>query len=395
MPTIMQVRRRLTGAAGAPAGVNYLEGELAVNLQDSTKPEFWVWGGDPAGTAPANKGWVRLNQAGVQVGTTAPTAPSNGDTWVDTNLTPPLLKVYNGTNWIPVGAQASATAPANPYHGQIWVDTTGGVGNAVLKTYSGSAWLEISPTITTQNLNLTAHNAAADIGAAYVAAGSPAITGDIVIATWGAPASAYMLTGAAPATAGNWTSLGGSVTFASDAQILAGTVANVAIDPAGLQSRMTATPDATPANDARKIVQLNAQGKIDDGFLELDTMIFRGSVDLTAAPPSGAGAWNQGDFGMVSADALQAAQDAGWALGVDASQGDLVVYDGTTYSLITASTNLGNSVLRAGANPVAADMSMTWIAPSTLTTVLDGTDATKTRVENFTLDNCVIDGGTY
>lgn len=393
MSSIVQILRSFTSST-SPTGTNWKEGQLAAGLQDGNKPTLWVWGGDPTtGTAPANKGWIRLNSGGVSSGTTAPAGPANGDTWVDTSVTPPLVKVYDGTNWQPVGVTASATSPANPFQGQLWVDTTGGAGSAEPKVWDGTAWQNVRTAIQQQSLDLTAQTGAADIGAAYVAAGTPAITGNIVIATWGSPAQAYILSNtAAPQTAASWTSLGGAVTFATPAEVLAGTATQKAIDPAGLQSRMTAAPNAVPANDARKLVQLNAQGKLDSSFLDVHFTHFVGGVDLTQAPAS---TWASGDMAIVSADALQAAINAGWGITTNAKAGDVIVYDGVNYVLIATANDLTGAVMKAGANAIAADMSMTWIAPTVMTTVLDGADNTKSQIENFNLENCVIDAGTY
>jgi hypothetical protein len=71
------------------------------------------------------------------VGITAPLNPKVGQIWVDTSVAPPVIKVYNGTNWLEV-KPASVDEPSTPYIGQFWFDTT--VSPPVLKIYDGTNW---------------------------------------------------------------------------------------------------------------------------------------------------------------------------------------------------------------------------------------------------------------
>jgi hypothetical protein len=71
------------------------------------------------------------------VGITAPLNPKVGQIWVDTSVAPPLIKVYNGTNWLEV-KPANVDEPTTPYIGQFWFDTT--VSPPVLKIYDGTNW---------------------------------------------------------------------------------------------------------------------------------------------------------------------------------------------------------------------------------------------------------------
>ena len=383
MASTIKLLRNVGGAGTPPPAAAGSEGMLALHFPGAagTGQGVVLYGHD--GTA-----W-RTVPAGVSSGLTAPTTPANGDAWVDTSVTPPLMRIYNGTKWQSVGSvpQTGTTAPPTPTQGEIWIDTTGGVGNALVKVFDGTTFQTVNAAVTTQPMPLGTTGAGPGDG--YTAAGTPAITGTIVIGTWGTPSGAYLLTTpTAPAANGSWTSLGGATAFATTAEVLAGTATNAAIDPAGLQSRLAVTPDATPSNDARKLVQLNAQGIIDNGFIHLNFAHFIGTVDITAAPAAN---WTTGDYAIVAADTLQAAQDAGWALGQDATAGDMIIYDGAAFSLISASPGVQNAVLRAGANPVAADTSITWTAPAADgTVILDGGDPVKSAIDNVTLD-----AGTY
>jgi hypothetical protein len=40
----------------------------------------------------------------IPYSTSTPTSPTTGDMWLDSNSTPPALKVYDGTNWVQLGA---------------------------------------------------------------------------------------------------------------------------------------------------------------------------------------------------------------------------------------------------------------------------------------------------
>jgi len=71
------------------------------------------------------------------VGITAPLNPKVGQIWVDTSVAPPVIKVYNGTNWLEV-KPASTDQPSTPYVGQFWFDTT--ISPPVLKIYDGTNW---------------------------------------------------------------------------------------------------------------------------------------------------------------------------------------------------------------------------------------------------------------
>ena len=71
------------------------------------------------------------------VGITAPLNPKIGQIWVDTSVAPPVIKVYNGTNWLEV-KPASVDEPSTPYVGQFWFDTT--ILPPVLKIYDGANW---------------------------------------------------------------------------------------------------------------------------------------------------------------------------------------------------------------------------------------------------------------
>lgn len=66
---------------------------------------------------------------------TAPSGPTNGDTWIDT--TNKQLKYYRVDEWVIIGVlHVGTSAPGTPQEGDVWYDTT----NNVLKSYNGSSW---------------------------------------------------------------------------------------------------------------------------------------------------------------------------------------------------------------------------------------------------------------
>jgi phage minor structural protein len=125
----------------------------------------------------------------IAKGNTAPSNPAVGDLWIDTSVTPNLLKRWTGSMWqklapttaseigavdlstyntkvqqltndIAAKADAtwvngqlqlkenaitkSSTAPSNPATNQLWLDTS--VTPNVLKRWNGSAWVKVTPT---------------------------------------------------------------------------------------------------------------------------------------------------------------------------------------------------------------------------------------------------------
>ncbi|WP_052659582.1 phage tail spike protein [Bacillus alveayuensis] len=125
----------------------------------------------------------------IAKGSTAPLNPAVGDLWIDTSVTPNLLKRWTGSTWQKlapttaaeigavdvntyntkvqqlsndIAAKADATwvngqlqlkenvitksntAPANPTTGQLWLDTS--TTPNVLKRWTGSAWVKATPT---------------------------------------------------------------------------------------------------------------------------------------------------------------------------------------------------------------------------------------------------------
>jgi hypothetical protein len=263
-----------------------------------------------------------------------------------------------------------------------------------LYAFDGVGWRTVNPdtTITTQSIALG--GAGTDIGVAYTTwATTPAntITGNVVIATFGTPAQAYVLTNpAAPGTAASWTSLGGAVAFATTAEVLAGTDAAKAINAVGLQSRIVKTPNATPANVANILPVLDATGYIPSGFLSLTGLSFGGALDPTAVYAALTPAPVSGEFHMVS---KAGAVSATWAAQIvnppaNVAVGDLLFYEAGT---VNKWHHIANSVDTSTFVPLAGTANMTGAI------AFKATMATKKVFDGFDgiVDRVVIDGGTY
>lgn len=171
--------------------------------------------------------------------------------------------------------------------GQLAINLKGAVAGdtrPALYAYLSGNWVRVFEqhdsaagiTVSTQSIDLTPHNSTGNIGAAYTAwaAAGGALSGDVVTATFGSPAQAYILTNhAASGTDASWTSLGGSVPFATQQHVNAGTAAAEAISPKTLKrstwiQKIIAAVSASHGNaDAGKIILLGSSGKIDASML--------------------------------------------------------------------------------------------------------------------------------
>lgn len=92
-------------------------------------------GAEPTSTTNSlrlsNTRWTR--RYANSPGTTAPTSPVDGQTWIDLSLDPPVLKIWDATNtvWVETsGGGASVTisdtAPVSPNAGDLWWDSVAG-----------------------------------------------------------------------------------------------------------------------------------------------------------------------------------------------------------------------------------------------------------------------------
>jgi len=95
--------------------------------------------------------WQDAAGGGATASATAPTSPTTGDQWVDTSTTPPTLKVYDGTNWVPIGGNNSAesvqtdTDPATNLTGATTGDVAYDTTDQELQVFDGTNWVPMVP----------------------------------------------------------------------------------------------------------------------------------------------------------------------------------------------------------------------------------------------------------
>jgi len=144
----------------------------------------------------ANNLALRLTQLGLTVGTNVPSAPYNGQLWVDTTTNPPVLKVYNGASFtvvsfLPgssVATSPSSTAPSSPALGQLWLDTSQTPDE--LKVYDGAAFVRVDPLGITDTAAAVKYLQITTAASTYLALAGGTLTGDLTLN--GAPSTGNM-----------------------------------------------------------------------------------------------------------------------------------------------------------------------------------------------------------
>jgi hypothetical protein len=122
MPTLQHIRSDQPDKRPDPALLS--PGQLAQNRAVTSPGLFFT---DAAG------GLVKAGP--VHIGAVAPNATptgapgnSTGEVWLDTSLARPVLRIWNGTEWVPVsspggGCEVGETAPTAPEPGDLWFRT--------------------------------------------------------------------------------------------------------------------------------------------------------------------------------------------------------------------------------------------------------------------------------
>jgi hypothetical protein len=231
-------------------------------------------------------------------------------------------------------------APANPASGDLWYDTV----NGTFTIWDGVTWQSASVRFAS----------AADAAAGTDVAGvinSAVLRGEIS------------------------RSLGATI-----ANLLAGTGS-------------TASPDATPANDASRLVALDASGRIDPGFLSIRGMSFKGPIDATAAIPVPVLPATSFQSGDIFFNNKIGTIDPSWgapAAGTASTAGDMIIYDGAKWTVVASESDLSQYVPLVGTNMAVGDATVITFAPAT-------TDGSVVVLDlgNGALDNAWIDGGNY
>jgi len=197
---------------------------------------------------------------GTSTSATAPTAPQNGQLWVDiTTPTAPVLKVWDGTTWVVAtgGTKASAVQPTTAAAGDLWVDTSGTA--PVLKVYNGTTWNPV------HTAPASASDSAAGIVQLAAAADLTSGASDRVVTAAQlksavTAAGAYTLPNASAAVLGG-VKVGSNLSIAADGTLSANITG--AITYAGTLDA-TAAPPATPVTDGLYVS--SATGTTNAGF---------------------------------------------------------------------------------------------------------------------------------
>ena len=284
-------------------------------------------------------------------------------------------------------------APAVGVEGEVALNfSAGSTVTPELWAHGGPAgWLRVNPATVTQSLVFG--TAGADVGAAYTAwAAVPgnALTGDVVVASWGTPTQAYVLTNkAAAGAAASWTPLGGAVDYATSAEVITGTEALKSLSPKNLADASVNGGVAPVVADAGKYVRVDANGKISPALLPVDPINLKGAIAPTAAAPTTP---TKGDSYFLNAAGVFPASWTGIAT-QNGKIGDRVIYDGAAWHLIPNSVDLASYLPLAGGT-MADTARVTFAVPAAAATTpaarIDGGDATKSALDNFT-----VDAGTY
>ena len=363
MASVIKIKRSLTGNA-APTGANN-EGELAVAFGGAgtlTKPTLFANDGT---------GWRTLN---------------------------PAVTIGNAT--LPGGTPGSSTGI-----GLAWTNlAVKPAGDIIVGAFAGSAYIKIGAG--TNDADWVSLGSAATIDYASVAEVSAGvITNKVVNPLTLMSNAASTSTALKTDQAGYFTRLnangelaGTFIPVATNAEVLAGAIADKFLTPKALESRLLAAPTgggAAVAGDVNKLVKLNASGQIDSKFLGFTAVSFKGAIDVTTAYSAPSPAWKQGDFGLISKSGVAHATWNAQGITGSVSQNDLVVFDGTKYDVINAEVNMSAYLALTGTTSSAKMAGTAQIAFNVptgagLVTRLDGTDATKSAIDNFT-----IDAGTY
>jgi hypothetical protein len=295
------------------------------------------------------------------------------------------------------GTGAGAPGVIGAMNGEIAINFDTGANTPELWAFTTGGWRRLNPAAaapTIGNVSLPGGSigSATGIGTAWTALAIKP-TDPIIIAAYGGVA--YIKTGNGAAD-GDWTSLGSATAFATAADILAGTDTTKSINAKSLRDYTVVAPDATPANDANHIVRLNATGKIDAGFLTISPITYAGNYDISSTAPSTMPP--AGSFGTVNVTGATSAgttPSVSWQAKISSGaakleNGDLLISDGTTFHPVSMAADLSAYLPLAGGsmtNTAVVTMNVaTGSAPTNPLVRLDGSDAAKSAIDNFTID---------
>jgi len=129
-----------SGVTGVPA----LNAGIEIERGDSTNVSIrWNETTDKWEFTTNGSTYSELGSGGATVSATAPSSPSTGSIWFDSDTG--QTYVYYDSSWIEVGASSparltiSASAPSNPIEGSMWFDSDDGA----TYTYYNGIWVEV------------------------------------------------------------------------------------------------------------------------------------------------------------------------------------------------------------------------------------------------------------
>ena len=123
---------------------------------------------DSNGVSVARTSAMLLDLNDPTISSTTPTNPKDGQLWLDTSVSPSVLKMWNGEGWVSSGAIVYTSQPVNGYSkGDLWIlssqdaklftDMAEGTmlkANTTSNTFSASHWEDVDKVGTEQKQNI-------------------------------------------------------------------------------------------------------------------------------------------------------------------------------------------------------------------------------------------------
>ena len=324
--------------------------------------------------------------------------------WVPKNISPTvgnitMVRSGGGTGIAGIGAAwtAAASKPTDPiiianYDGAAYVKTgVGGADGDWVSLGSSTAYLPLTGGTLTGTLTLAADptNPMESVTKQYLEDVKIGELDDVDLSTAATNGQTLVFDNVSK----TWKP-GAGVAWATQPEVTTGTEAAKGITPATLTGHTVVAGPAAAGNSG-KLVGLDSNGKIAAALLPTLGTTLQGAHDFTiGAPtsPASGNIWFNNKTGNTAVTIKTVASPGG---NEAITSGDMVLYDGTNYHIIPREEDLSDFVSKTRNNSIGAGMTMTWAASTSKTTVLDGSDNTKSQIANFDLTSCTLDGGTF